>query len=571
MNGQSSARQDTPRYLWIVLLVLLGQALFLTFRLADQSMWTDEMHTAYLTHLRTPAEALDQIRHIERRPPLQFMSIWFWAQVAGCSDFSLRYFSVMCTLVTTTLAFKLGKRVVSENVGLWASLLTATAPTLLLYGRMTRGYAMTMSLGLASALTFWNAWHHKRPADWVAYLLCTTFLLTSDYPALAIAAAHGLFVLVRWKEAFHHWRRLLLPAFGMCVILAVFWVILDWQASPGHFAGYSEPLGFIPDFQLSHYIRLLPTIFAGGIYVLYSFAFGETIFPWNPAVWAGGAAVAVWGWRALRQLRGRTDPNVTFILTIFLTPLALFCCIVCGLIVGQSQIVITAARGLFIAPFFYLALALGGNAISSNSVRVCTVVALLSARVLSTLSLFADPGAVLNPVYAVPVRELAVQVARNVRPGDAVIFEERLPFDIYFRQLDATTPLFTPGPQHMGHTLGAEIPPGSPAFLSQGEPFIPAIAPDRLLTYLQESQPSRLWLVVFQHEWTERTIEHEIGQPLVQAQLYQLVSRMGYAPQDSLYARLRAWWRPRTPIRYKAEILLYLRADSRGKSLQPIR
>jgi hypothetical protein len=236
----------------------------------------------------------------------------------------------------------------------------------------------------------------------------------------------------------------------------------------------------------------------------------------------------------------------------------LFCLIVYGFILGGGAIVVAAARGLFIAPFFYLVLGQYGGTLADSRVKILTLVALLSARGISTLNLFADPSAVFNPVYAVPVRELATQVAYNVRLGDTVIFEEPLPFDLYFRELDATTPLFTPGPYHYGHTLGPEIVPGSRVFLGQDEPFISSIAQDRLLTYLQTSQPARLWLVVFHHEETEDTIETEIGQPLVQAGLYELVSRQGYTPQDPLYSRLRTWMRPRTPIQYKAEILLYI-------------
>ena len=167
----------------------------------------------------------------------------------------------------------------------------------------------------------------------------------------------------------------------------------------------------------------------------------------------------------------------------------------------------------------------------------------------------------LNPVYGVPVRELAIQIARNVQPGDVVVFENPLAFDFYFRQLDTTTPLFTPA-RHVGHAVDTEAIPGSRAFLGLEGPFISAIAPERLLSYLQNARPVHLWLVVFQHERTDRTVEHEIGHSLARTESYRLISRVGYAPQDPLYAWLRAGWRPRTPIQYKAEILLYIQRGS---------
>ncbi|HET7378290.1 MAG TPA: glycosyltransferase family 39 protein, partial [Anaerolineae bacterium] len=120
-------------YRWLMVLLLLAQTYLLTFRLANQSMWTDEMYTSAVMHLPNITDVIEQVRRIERRPPLQFVSIWAWSKAAGDSDFSLRFFSVACTLLTTGLAFTLGRQLASERAGWWAALLTATAPTLLLY------------------------------------------------------------------------------------------------------------------------------------------------------------------------------------------------------------------------------------------------------------------------------------------------------------------------------------------------------------------------------------------------------------------------------------------------------
>ena len=64
---------------------------------------------------------------------------------------------------------------------------------------------------------------------------------------------------------------------------------------------------------------------------------------------------------------------------------------------------------------------------------------------------------------------------------------------------------------------------------------------------------------VIQQGGPENNIETIIAHPLVEDELYHLVSRIGYAPQDSFFAWLRAKLYPRIPIRYKAEIVLYIR------------
>jgi hypothetical protein len=147
-----------------------------------------------------------------------------------------------------------------------------------------------------------------------------------------------------------------------------------------------------------------------------------------------------------------------------------------------------------------------------------------------------------------------------------VVFEEPLAFDYYFRLIDPDTPLFTVGGDHIGHTLAIDATPDSPEFLGRRASFISAISAERLLAYLRQSLPPRLWLVVFQHEAGDQTVGTDIAQPLVQTGYYEVVSRVGYAPQDPIYSQIRARLRGRTSITYKAEIVLYIRTRDQDQT-----
>jgi hypothetical protein len=67
-------RSNQRVYRWILLAILLGQALLLSYRLADQSMWTDEMYTYRIVVSSTVSDALAQISLTETRPPLRASS-----------------------------------------------------------------------------------------------------------------------------------------------------------------------------------------------------------------------------------------------------------------------------------------------------------------------------------------------------------------------------------------------------------------------------------------------------------------------------------------------------------------
>jgi hypothetical protein len=532
-------------------------------------MWTDEMYTARIVYSQTPEEALAQIQLTENRPPLHYLALWGWARLIGPSEWGMRFFSVAATLLGTALTFRLAHDLTSPRAALWATLLSATAPTLLWHGRIMRGYAIAVPLALLATLSFWRAWSSPSLRPKVVYLLSCALLLFSDYPAVAVVSAHVLYLGSAWLLHFRrrstsahdcpacNWQmRAWLPVgVGLLVLAAGLALTLKWQSGGAATDRTASNLLPVPS-DLTALPRRTPLMIAASLFTFYSFSVGEAIFPWHPLAVPGTLAALALGWMGIRRMwRARRDAAFISILLVTVS-LVFISVILYGMVLGLSMLVVAAARCLYLGPLLFIPMGAGVEARRNPRIPFLLLVVLLSAR--STCLLNQTNGRdFLNPVYGVPVRELAAQVARNVRSGDVVIFENPLAFDLYFRQFDSTTPLFTPA-RHVGHTVETKATPESLAFPGQGGAFISAISPERLLAYLREIQPGRLWLVVFQHEGTERTVEHDIGHPLVRAGWYHLLSRVGYAPQDLLYARLRAWWRPRTPIQYKAEILLYV-------------
>ena len=88
MDKSTPLTRQHQFYLWVLITILLGQIIFLSFRLADQSMWTDEMFTYCTVHTPTLTGALDHIRVTENRPPLHFLLLWGWARLVGPSEWS---------------------------------------------------------------------------------------------------------------------------------------------------------------------------------------------------------------------------------------------------------------------------------------------------------------------------------------------------------------------------------------------------------------------------------------------------------------------------------------------------
>ena len=105
-------------------LILIVAAVLRFTTLATQSLWADEGFTAKIaaSSLRSAAT---QIPHTESTPPLFYVLLWFWAQVFGTGEAGLRSFPALCSTLTIPVVWLIGRRLVSDRVGLIAALITA--------------------------------------------------------------------------------------------------------------------------------------------------------------------------------------------------------------------------------------------------------------------------------------------------------------------------------------------------------------------------------------------------------------------------------------------------------------
>ena len=109
--SQLVARSPLPQ----VLLVLVACFLSLWGVVALRA-WGDSGYSVYLAtkglSLSTSFTAGDS------HPPLYYYLLHFWTSVAGYSELSLRWLSAMPFLLTVTLVYKLGERILGRKVAL---------------------------------------------------------------------------------------------------------------------------------------------------------------------------------------------------------------------------------------------------------------------------------------------------------------------------------------------------------------------------------------------------------------------------------------------------------------------
>jgi mannosyltransferase len=255
------------RYLCIAVTILLLAAGLRFHRLAAQSFWNDEGNSARLSERSIPLILEGTASDIH--PPLYYLILRGWRELAGDSEFSLRapsvFSGVLLVAVTVALARQMGgerrttndERQTTNDDGrrtadggrthlqltiansqltiLLASFLTAINPALIYYSQEARMYQLLALLATLSTLLLWRWQRHWQLAicNWqlaIAYVLCVAAGLYTHYFFPAVLLAHGLIVLLR-RQGLIAWVGLM----GVALLLYLPWlpIFLDKAGGGG--------------------------------------------------------------------------------------------------------------------------------------------------------------------------------------------------------------------------------------------------------------------------------------------------------------------------------------------------
>lgn len=136
----------------LMLAILLLAAGVRFHNLGAQSFWYDE-GVAYGHSQRSLAALIPRLQdnvHV----PAYFGSLALWEDVAGSTEFALRAYSVLWSLLSVAGTYALGRRLFSSWAGLAAALFVALNSFSIYYAQETRMYAMMSAIAVLSMWAF---------------------------------------------------------------------------------------------------------------------------------------------------------------------------------------------------------------------------------------------------------------------------------------------------------------------------------------------------------------------------------------------------------------------------------
>jgi mannosyltransferase len=195
----------------VVLLLAFGLRLY---HLGYQSLWYDEAVSIHLAAKDLTALTLHTAGDIH--PPLYYYLLHFWVLVAGSSEFSAAFFSLVFGLLLVALVYRLAREACGSGIALLAAFLVAVSPFNLWYSQEVRMYTLGAFLGLVTLYCLMRLAALPRGGDrstpggeeggtnrarwrfWIGYVLAGAAGLYTLYYFAFLLLFENLFVLAWW-------------------------------------------------------------------------------------------------------------------------------------------------------------------------------------------------------------------------------------------------------------------------------------------------------------------------------------------------------------------------------------
>ena len=254
-------RQTFKQWGWMLPVLILCIGMSAT-HLNDDAIWFDEWITYFISGTGafdapqvsgTSCAPIDDLAEFagviclaaidNSWPPAFFILLYGWDYLSGGVTFTDRVLALLLALLAVSALYRLGKRLVSAEVGVMSALLLATSAFFVFYAHEVRGYTLYVLATVLSAYCYWllldDRYHQQRAVRW-AFGLSVALALYSHYIAaagvLGIAIYHLLFqrsdaLIKRGEQAendpqYQKWLITLKVWFNGCLLYAPWGAVL---------------------------------------------------------------------------------------------------------------------------------------------------------------------------------------------------------------------------------------------------------------------------------------------------------------------------------------------------------
>lgn len=164
----------------------------------NQSLWLDEAIS--VNKAKMPIETIVPTFSIyDFHPPVHYWFLNIWIKIFGDQVWVMRLSSILFSLITIWLVYKIGCEIKNKKAGLWAAALVGANPLLIYYSQELRMYAM-VTMWLVGSIYFLVK-INKKP-NWkniLGFNILTGLSFVTFYGSIFLIGAEILYLVVNKK------------------------------------------------------------------------------------------------------------------------------------------------------------------------------------------------------------------------------------------------------------------------------------------------------------------------------------------------------------------------------------
>ncbi|MFC1752680.1 glycosyltransferase family 39 protein [Thermoproteota archaeon] len=187
---------DTKKFS-LVLIVSAGLALRL-YCLGAQSLWFDEACTTFALNNYFPTGLKAAMGSTLQNLYYYFMTVWM--VIFGVSEFSIRFPSLIFSVLSIFFIFQLSKELFDEMTGLIAAFLLSVSAYSINYAQEARMYSMLWFLGILSFLFFYRFLVRDRIIYLVLYIIFSVLAVYTAYIAFLFIIVQNIIFFIFFNK-----------------------------------------------------------------------------------------------------------------------------------------------------------------------------------------------------------------------------------------------------------------------------------------------------------------------------------------------------------------------------------
>ncbi|QPC82908.1 glycosyltransferase family 39 protein [Phototrophicus methaneseepsis] len=206
---------------WMTIILLLA-AMVRIIGSTHFSLWTDEGWTTWFVQDWSPQyTALRLIR--SRHPPLYFMTLAGWQNLAGNTHIALRFLEIGAGVITTAIVYRLTADHYGKRAGIYAAALFSVLDIATYYNQEVRHYGWLTMAALWTTFVFFRFIHNPNRRRWLLYVFSVTLLMLTHYLGGLIVLVQVFFAMVLWRVP-HATKRKIVWAWFFAFLLYTPWL-----------------------------------------------------------------------------------------------------------------------------------------------------------------------------------------------------------------------------------------------------------------------------------------------------------------------------------------------------------